>query len=177
MWFELGGVRVPIESVTGFTQTYEPLGGTARLRMMSGRLMQQVHWRKLATTLSAEGWWPPGLEGLDYDTALTLKCAAPRTLASASNVIVLPAARRTDTGYTPQGYAIVPGQSTRVGGGDLVPTALSIATDTATLTTVSGATGYHVAYWPQLQVLADPPQTEAAITDAQHRWTLRAEEI
>ena len=64
-----------------------------------------------------------------------------------------------------------------VGGGDLVPTALSLSGDTATLTPVTGAVAYQVTYWPQITVMADPPQMEGALSDAQHRWTLRAEEV
>lgn len=177
MWFELGGLKIAVETVLGFTQTYEPIGGRARLRMMGGNAVQQVWWGKLRTQLSGDGWWPPGLDGLDYDGELTLLCAVPRTLQSASNVIALPSARRTDAGYTPQGYAIVRGQSPQVGGGDLVPTTLSLAGDVATLGTVTGAVGYHVAYWPALTVLADPPTTEGDVAAATHRWSLTAEEV
>lgn len=177
MFFSLGGVVVPIESALDFSQTYEPLGGVARLRMMSGALVQQVGWRKLRTTLSGAGWWPSGLEGLDYDSALSLLCAAPRAILSASNVIALPAARRTDAGYTPIGHARLSGGATAVGGGELVPTPLTIAADVATLTAVAGATGYQVAYWPVLSVLADPPTMEADLPGAAHRWTLTAEEV
>ena len=177
MFFVLGGVVVPVESVLDFTQGYEPLGGTARLRLMSGAAVQQVWWRKLRTTLSGAGWWPSGLEGLDYDSALTLLCAAPRTLLSASNVIALPAARRTDTGYMPVGHARLPGAGTEVGGGELVRTVVGVVDHVATLSPVAGATGYQVAYWPALSVLADPPALEADLPGAQHRWTLTAEEI
>lgn len=176
MFFELGGLRVPVESIGSFAQSYEPLGGVARLRLMSGAAVQQVHWRKTRTVLSGEGWWPLGLDGLDYDNTLTLKCAAARAIVSASNIIVLPAARRTDAGYTPAGHAVVPGGGTRVGGGDLVPTALALAGDTATLTVVAGASAYHVAWWPQLTVYADPPTVEQDVAGAAVRWTLTAEE-
>lgn len=168
---------VPIESALDFSQTYEPLGGVARLRMMSGAAVQQVSWRKLRTTLSGAGWWPSGLENLNYDDPLTLLCAAPRSILSASNVIALPTARRTDAGYTPVGHARLSGGATQVGGGELVTTPLSIVADVATLTAVAGATGYQVAYWPVLTVLADPPTLEADLPAAAHRWTLTAEEV
>ncbi len=176
MWFEIGGLKIATEAVLGFEQVYEPMAGAARLRLMSGAAVQQVWWRKLRTVLSGDGWWPPGLDGLDYDATLTLLCAVPRTLQAASNVIALPAARRTDTGYTPQGYALVRGASPQVGGGDLVPTTLGLAGDVATLGTVAGAIGYHVAYWPALTVWADPPTVSGDVASATHRWTLTAEE-
>ena len=177
MFFSLGGVVVPIESALDFSQTYEPLGGVARLRMMSGALVQQVGWRKLRTTLSGAGWWPSGLEGLDYDSALTLLCAAPRAILSASNVIALPAARRTDAGFAPIGHAVVPGASVGVSGGDLVPTAVSIADNLATLTPVTGAIGYQITYWPQITVFVTSRATQADLPGAAHRWSLTAEEI
>ena len=177
MDFQLGGLRVAIESVGGFSQSYEPLGGVARLRLMGGALVQQVSWRRLGTTLSGEGWWPSGIENLDYDAPLELKCAAPRSVIGQTATLVLPAARRTDSGFTPIGHAIVRGQGTVVGGGDLVPTPLSLSGDTATLTPVTGATAYQVTYWPQITVMAKPPQMEGSLSDAQHRWTLRAEEV
>ena len=177
MWFELGGIRVAIEAALNFSQTYEPLGGTARLRLMSGAAVQQVWWRRLRTVLTGDGWWPPGLDGLDYDGPLTLLCAQPRTLQAASNVLTLPAARRSDAGYTPQGYAVVRGQSAQVGGGDLVATPLALAGDVATLDVVAGAVGYQVAYWPALTVVADPPTVSGDVATATHRWTLTAEEV
>ena len=36
MWFEIGGLKIATEAVLGFEQTYEPLAGAARLRLMSG---------------------------------------------------------------------------------------------------------------------------------------------
>lgn len=177
MWFELGGIRVPIESVLDFEQGYESIGGTALLRFMSGGAVLQTYWQKLRTTLSGAGWWPPGLDGLDYDAPLTLKCAAPRAIRAAVAAIALPAARRTDAGFVPIGHAVVPGASVGVSGGDLVPTAVSIAANLATLTPVTGAIGYQITYWPQLIVFATPPATQADLPGAAHRWSLTAEEV
>lgn len=174
---EIAGVVIATESLVDFTQTYEPLAGRARLRMMDGTGVQQAWWTKLRTTLSATGWWPPGLDGIDYDATMTLRCAAPRTLQAASNVIAIPAARRTDTGYTPQGYAVLRGASPHVGGGDLVPVSISIVGNVATLGVVTGAVGYQVAYWPELTVLADPPTIDTDTGGATHRWMLTAEEV
>ena len=177
MFFSLGGFVVPVESVLDFAQTYESLGGVVVLRMMSGAAVQQVGWRRLSTTLSGAGWWPSGLESLNYDDPLTLWCGGPMIILSASNVIALPSARRTDAGYTPVGHARKVGGTTAVGGGELVATPLSIVADVATLTPVAGATGYQVAYWPVLTVIARPPSMEADLPGAAHRWTLTAEEV
>ena len=178
MHFALGGLRVPIESVLDFSQTYEPIDQVARLRMMTGAAVQQVSWRKLRTTLSGAGWWPAGLDALNFDAALVLDCAAPRSITSASNVIMLPPARRTDTDYLPVGYALVlPAGGAARFDTVLVPTPLALAGDTATLTAVSGAVAYQATYYPRLNVFADRPQAETDIAAAQHRWTLTAEEI
>lgn len=167
--FQLGAVLIPAEAVLDFSQSYEPLGDGPPLRTMTGAAIKQAAWAKLRTTLAGGGWWPAALEGLDYSQPLTLKCAQQRAVHSASNVIVLPAARRTDAGYTPVGHAIG-------ADGRLVPTPLNLVVDTATLTTVAGALGYQVAYWPQLTVYAEPPRPEMDVTAAQHRWVLTAEE-
>lgn len=177
MWFELGGVRVPIESVIDFEQGYESIGGTALLRYMSGGAVLQTYWQKLRTTLSGAGWWPPGLDGLNYAAPLLLKCAGPHSIRTDAAAIALPAARRTDAGFAPIGHAVVPGASVGVSGGDLVPTAVSIADNLATLTPVTGAIGYHITYWPQLTVFATPPATQADLPGAAHRWSLTAEEV
>jgi len=174
MWFELGGVQVAVESALDFSQSYELVEGSADVTLMSGRTVRQVWYRKLRTTLSFTGWWPAGLDGLDFRAPLTLLCAAPRQIQSPTVTVTLPPDRRTDAGYTPQGYAIVRGQSRQVGGGDLVPTPLTLAGDVATLTAVDGAIGYEVAYWPALTVFAHVDSMDSDIGGATHRRTLTA---
>lgn len=168
MFFQLGSVVVPLEAVLDFRQEYELVGGVVRLTMMSGGQVQQVNWRRLRTIISGGGWWTLGLDHFNFDGPVVLKCGGQRSISSPSNMIVLPAYRRTDAGYTPIGHALD-------AQGQLVPTPLALVADTATLAVVAGAIGYQATYWPQITVFADPPRTEIDASNAQHRYTLTAE--
>jgi len=163
----IGGIRIAFDSAYELTQTYDNLGGVALHRMLDGTGVQQVHWRKLATTITGSGKLPDGLAALNFDSSITILCMAPLGISTVSNVITLPAARRTD--WAPVGYAIV--------GGRLVRSAVSVSTNTATVTTVSGATAYQVLYWPSLTVLASPPERQFNGRGTVAGWTLRAEEV
>lgn len=143
--FVLGGIEVPVRAIDNFRQQYQELGGRAVLRKADGSALVQQRWTKLRTTLSGDGPLPHGLSNLDLSAALTLKCAAERAVTSSSNVITVPAARRSDSGYEPVGYAIVNKLP--------VVTAISWNVNEATLTTVAGATAYQVRYFPELSVV------------------------
>lgn len=164
----VGGVEVPLCAALELTQTYEVIGGSAVMRMASGAAVKQSHWRRLRTTISGAGWVPPGLDGIDFDAAVVLKCTAPLSMSSASNVIVIPAARRSDT--APFGFAHLPG-------GERRETPVSMSTDTATLTAVGGAVGYSVCWYPQLNVYAQAPTQTADPARGSVSWELVAEEV
>lgn len=165
---EIGGLVIPVQAAGDIEQSFETIGGSALLRMLNGAGMKQTHWRKLKTTISGSGWTPPGLAGLDYTAPLTIKSCASRAVQAAGNVIAVPSARRTDTGYAPSGYAIVEGR--------YVPTPLVLVSNTATLTAVSGAQGYGVRYWPQLSVYAEFRESNRPAASS-WSWSIEAEEI
>lgn len=170
--FELGGIAVPYTVGGNIQQRIAPLtGGTSIRRMMNGAGVRQTHWRKLSVQLSGEGWCPLGIDALDWDNpaGLTLKCGEPHAVLSNSNVIALPVARRTDAPYLPTARA-------HLANGNEVPTSISIASHTATLGTVSGAVAYSVLYFPQLVVLADPPEHTSDEAGNVTGWTLNTEE-
>lgn len=166
---ELGAVVVPLWASMQIAQGYEVLGGANLLRMMSGVARKQTHWQRLATRISGAGNVPAGLDGLDYSAPLTLKCAAARSIASAANVITIPAARRADAGHLPHGFA-------ESAGGVLSPTPVVLAGNVATLTPVAGAARYVVLWYPQLTVFAEPPRADVDVGDARYGWELNAEE-
>lgn len=165
---ELGGLVIPVQAAGDIEQTFEPLGGSTLHRMLDGSALKQTHWRKIKTRITGSGWVPPGLAGLDYDAQLVLKSCAARSLQAVGNVITVPAARRTDTGYEPTGYAIV--------GGRYVSTPLVLVTNTATLTVVAGAQGYGVRYWPQITVYAEFSDSSQP-AGARWSWSIEAEEV
>lgn len=171
--FELGGIVVPITAALGLQQSISVVqGGQSTMRTMNGSVIRQTQWRKISVSLSGDGWSPPGLSALDYNSAagLTLKCGLPRAIRSNSASITLPTARRTDTGYEPFARA-------HKADGTEVETSISIASHTATLGAVSGAVSYAVWYFPQLTVIATPPEESFEAGGATASWQLQAEEV
>ena len=167
--FTLGGVQVPIHAALEFRQSYDPVGGYSTRRMTSGNLVKQSHWLKQKTTIQANGWIPVGLDGLDYSAALLMQCVNPKAIISANNAIIIPAARRSDTGYGPAGWALL--------NGEWISTAVVMAADVATLTVVQDATQYRVMFYPEISVYATPPQQTGDLNNASYSWQLVAEEI
>ncbi len=164
--FILGGVEVGLSASQQVTQTYETIGGRSLRRKLSGAAHMQTAWAKLRTTLSGSGRLPEGLSGLDYSTSLSLSCLAPLSIWTATTSATLPAARRSDV--PPRAWAIVNGLH--------IPTPMSLSVNTATLTAVTGASGYVVAYWPVLTVYAAPPRLDFNGRDPTLGWTIEAEE-
>lgn len=166
----LGGVIVPLVAGLDLSQTYDQFGGVWTARAMNGAAIRREHWRKLRTQISGSGWIPPGLHALDYSTPLTLSCIAPRMLRSATNSLALPAARRSDTGYTPYAWAVMADGSAQA-------TPVAMASNTATATAVSGAQAYLFFYFPTLSVYAEPPAERFDPRGAVAGWDLTAEEV
>lgn len=168
--FELGGVIVPMTAALDLQQQITVTGGASVRRMMNGAAIKQTQWQKLAVTLSGNGWCPLGLDALDYSGPLTLKCGLPRAIRSQSTSIALPVSRRTDAGYEPFARAYL-------ADGREVEAAVSIAAHVATVTAVSGAVSYAVWYFPQLTVIASPPDESFDQAGGECSWSISAEEL
>lgn len=168
--FELGGVVVPVHAAGDVQIGFDDIGGYTwpPLRMLNGAARVQQHWRKLRVSVSGAGIVPAAFAGLDWTAQHTLKSPASRAIHGTSNVIAVPAARRTDSGYTPFGFAVV--------GGLYQATPLVMAGHVATLTVVAGASAYGVLYWPQLSVYASFSHAASAAS-ARHSWQIEAEEV
>lgn len=171
---ELGGITIPLDSVIGgLHQTYQQAQPRTLKRKVNGDalLLDGAASNKLRTRISGRGWVIAGLDGLDYTQVMTLKCIKPRGINSASNVISIPAARRSDTEFLPLGFACL-------SDGQRIPTTIDIVSDTATLGVVSGAVIYQVEYYPQLQVnIVQPPDESFDRSDVNFTWSIVAEEI
>lgn len=169
----IGGIEIPLRAlIGGFTQSYEEIAGISARRMMSGALLIQRSWPdpgnyKLRTTLSGGGILPAPLDHLDRGDTVEIECAEHRRIADTSNLITLPAGRRSGGIYTPVGYALK--------GGELVATPLSIAANLATLATVSGAQHYQVRYWPKFTGQITH-QSSGEPWQARRSWTVVIEE-
>lgn len=160
---------INIAPVAGFEvrQTLEPIEAKTLLRTLNGTGILQSRWRKLSSTITGTGWLPDGLDALNTDAAVAVSCIEPLSVASASNIITIPRVFRTDAPYAPQGAAIVDGQ--------LVPTPLTLAGSVATLTTVPGATQYHVVYYPVITGFVTIRRQFDEFRQ-EHNWTIEVQE-
>jgi hypothetical protein len=168
--FSIGGVTIELPQSMQMTQTYEEFGGVTTHRMMSGASVRQTVWSRLKTTITVDGFLNPGLEGLDWKSAMTIKCGLPRAINSASNVIAIPANRRTDGGarYAPLGFVLQNGMWNK--------TTCSVVGNVATLGVLSGAEQYQVQYWPEFTAFITPPAVSYNRTAGTYSWTIVAEE-
>ncbi len=169
MNFKLGGISIPVNAGLEFSQSYEMIGGTVTQRMQSGRAIKQIHFNKLRTVLSGQGWVPTGLDGLDFSTPLLLKCAAPRSVSSTNTQFTISTNRRHDSGFEPKAFAVV--------SGNLTETEITLNADIVNLDTVTGALTYQIYYYPEILVFAEPPQVQGNMTGAEFSWTLTCEEV
>lgn len=170
---ELGGIRIPVLALVPVSrQTFDSDVVEALHRMGDGSYRKQTlagSVGKLRTTLSGEGPFPPGLDGLDFSGTLLLKSAAQRDIVSASRFIDIPAERRSDTGYTPFGRAYVdtPRFDTPV------QTPVNMVGDQAQLTAVPDATRYQVIWYPEFLVWVDGGlQKSEDLTGAVISWRI-----
>jgi hypothetical protein len=165
---KIAGVEFAQETFPS-SQTYSRVDGGSNLhRKLSGAGAQQTHWNKLATRISGEGWSPAALAGVDWSTSVEILCIQPRAIHSSSNVATLPAARRSDLTVNVLAYAVV--------GGALVSTPVNVVTNTATATTVSGATSYQFYYFPKANFFSRGPVLDLDLEGAVYGWSLEAEE-
>lgn len=166
---QLGSVKIAQRAGIDLSVTYRPLEGSSTVRMSDGSPRKVTIWQgKLAITIRGSGRLPAALapEVLDYTGSLTLKSCSPRAIPGSSNVITVPAARRTDLSAQVIGAAVLDGF-------EAVETAVSMGGNVATLTTVSGAVSYLALYFPQLSVIVpEPPEETFDRRIANYRWEL-----
>lgn len=165
----IDGLLLPVHAAGAIEQTFEDFGAFSTLRLGLGAAVHQEVWRKVRTSLSATGLIPPGLDSVDWSQSHTLGCVAARSVQSATPELAIPAGRRSDA--PPYGFALMPA-------GRLVPVAVDVAGDVATLATVAGADGYQVLWYPLMTVIApDGLRTRFDARGAVAGWDLVAEEI
>lgn len=164
---KIAGVEFSLQTFP-VSQTYRQIEGATLHRMLNGAGVKQHHWGKLATTISGDGWSPAALAGVDWSASFEILCVQPRAVHSATVTATLPAARRSDLAINVFAFAVVAGQ--------LVSTPVSVATNTATCTAVSGATSYQVYYYPKIQSYSSGPTETLDMTGAAYSWSLEAEE-
>jgi len=163
----IAGLSIPIQAGFSLRQTLDPIESKTLLRTKNGGGILQTRWKKLGSTISGSGWLPEGLDAINIGAAISISCIEPLSVASASNIITIPRAFRSDANYTPQGAAVVDSQ--------LMPTPLSLVGSVATLTPVVGAVQYHVVYHP---IITGFVTISRQFDQAQqlHSWTIDIEE-
>lgn len=157
---KLGGIELTAAAAAGLSQTYEQTPKFVA-RMINGTAKAQKNFTKIRTTISGSGWMLSGWEGLDLDNSLTLSCSEARTIADASNVIVLPANRRGDVAV--RGFAVVNGVAQSA--------VTNVVTNTATVTDPGGASHFIVGYYPEFSAFVE------VVQNGRQAWTLTAQEV
>lgn len=160
----LGGVPIVLHAGAP-EQAEQPIGGWSADRMSDGALVKQTHWEKASGSISAAGWMPPGLDGLDYSAPLELRSTQVSNMQSADLVFTLTSTPRPD--QAPWAFALV--------GDDWVAAPVSTLDGTATVTAVVGASLYQVWWLPVYSVFAArPAKTQGS---GGQSWSITWEEV
>ena len=150
------------------TQSYAPRGdGVIRYRSKGRPVKFRQHDLRWSITVAGSGWMGPGLAGLDFDQPLELRCTAPQSLYTTSLTTTIPGTPRPDK--APWAHAYV--------AGNWVDTPLAWDGTTATITSVAGATEYHVRWLPMFMVLMGRPEDGLDPAGGIFTWHFTAEEI
>jgi hypothetical protein len=169
---KIDGIVITHLALQEFEQRYSEYGENVSFRRTadSTGIIRSTGNDKLLTRIQGKGWMPGGLQGFSRRTAHLLSCPTPRDVISATPTVQIPAARRSDAGYEPYAHAIVDGVA--------VETAIdSLVGDTVTCAPVSSATGYGVAYYPEITAWLSVNDLTAENGDRAFTWELEAEEI
>lgn len=162
----LGGVPILLDA-GAVSQSITPLGGPEIVRLSSGAGVPMTHWQRSAIALSASGWMPPGLDGLDYSQPLELRCTKHLSIISTSTSFTLRGTVRPD--FAPWALALV--------GKDWVETPVVFAGADATVTPVAGASAYQLCWMPMFMVSAKRPQGDMDPSTNAHGWQITCEEL
>lgn len=173
----IGGIEVPVHSLHDFRQSYSVVGGyNNRRRKYDGTGFAQEVWKRLKTVITASGILPPGFGSFEPTQQYVVQCAAGRKVESLSNVIALPAGRRSGGIYDPVGYAWVPEVGKHIADSEVEVGFSSVAGDTYTLNTHAGAQHYYVVYYPVITAYIQVTE-DIDVREAGYGWTLDAEEV
>ncbi|SDS21532.1 hypothetical protein SAMN05216421_1113 [Halopseudomonas xinjiangensis] len=142
----LGGIPVTLYSGAPDVR-YSDAGGRTDVTLSGGKPIAMRHFSKRVITITGTGWMATGLDALDWDAEHVLLSPSPLRLSGAGTAFTLTADPRPDEAVTAQ--ALV--------GGRWVNASVTATGRAATVTPVTGATLYTVAWFPQFTVLCTPP--------------------
>lgn len=171
----VAGITIPVRSSLTLSQTYDEASAAEVRRKANGAGVKfTLYDGKLSTSLSGSGHAPAGLQAVDTSVAFDISCIAAIGINGAGLGFTIPRTHRVDAGHLPLGYGIVDDNLVST---PLVLTAgTGAAGDTATLTSVSGATSYQVWYYPVITVLSSQ-LSETFARGSGFNWVLDAEEV
>lgn len=167
MSIKIGSIEIPSHLGHSLRPQIIPILARTLRRSLNGNLTIQSRYQKLQATISGEGWFPPGLDGLDFGLEHEVHWIQTLSKSSISNVITIPRSFRTDLNYEPKGLAIVDGVPYDVD--------ISLVGDIATLSTIVSATQYVVIYYPII-IGALSISTSYDEDSDTHSWSLEIEE-
>tara|TARA_Y100000815_G_scaffold198179_1_gene181695 strand:- start:44 stop:544 length:501 start_codon:yes stop_codon:yes gene_type:complete len=162
--FVLGGVTVPLHAGSPNVE-YAQVGGYTDVRLGQGKLVRERHFSKWAITISGSGWMATGLSVLNWDAEHELLSPKPMRVDTETTEVTIITDARPD----------VPVAAHALVGRDWVPTPVVMDGRDATITPVSGALKYSVAWYPVFTVLCIPPGENNA--DGAVSWQIVANEV
>jgi hypothetical protein len=178
-------VTIPVHGATELQQTYTDLRAQAQYRYADGSMAVRRQWSgKIRTEITGRGLVPPGLAQVCSATGtVVVSCAALRSVRSATGVITIPAARRTDLTITQKNGTATGNKSwyARTWDGDVYATATGTTTsgapNTVTITLATGEThgSYEIVYAPKLTGYATLDSESFQQNDG-WGWSLTVEE-
>ncbi|QRY79634.1 hypothetical protein JVX91_00535 [Pseudomonas sp. PDNC002] len=163
----IGGVEVLALFAGAPQQTLSPLGGPSIVRLSQGRGVPMTHWNKVAISISASGWMPPGLAGVDYSQPLEVRLTKVESIVGTHLDYQLTSAPRPD--FEPYAEALI--------GKDWERTGITRAGLAVTVTPMAGATHYRVCWMPVFMVSGRRPQEDSDDSANTHRWSFDCEEL
>lgn len=83
---KIAGIDLSIIGWLDYDQQIAPIGGTSVRRMASGAAFKMSRWRKYRVSISATGWIPPALLGIDYDVPFEIELPLPVALNAAETL-------------------------------------------------------------------------------------------
>ena len=178
-------VTIPVHGSAELTQTYTDLRSQTMYRYLDGGAAVRRSWSgKIRTEVQARGVIPAGLAAVCSATGtVVISCVGHRSVRSATGVITIPSARRTDLTVIKKDGTVATGQSwyARAWDGDRYSTATGSTTsgapNTVTITLASGEAhnSYEVIYLPKLTGYAEL-RSEEYQQNGGFGWSLVVEE-
>ncbi|MCY1275484.1 hypothetical protein D9M70_241310 [compost metagenome] len=161
----LGGVPIVLHAAAP-VETIEVIGGWSMHRLSGGAAVKQTHWDRHAGSISAEGFMPPGLDGLDYSLPLELRSTKVQSIVGSGLVFTLTSTPRPDSPAWAEGLI----------GRQWVRTPVAVDDGVATVTALADATLYRCCWRPVFSVFAQKPAESQDNAVNMHSWSLNWEE-